>query len=33
MKTVIRGIDDIVYRLQIERQDGTEFLLTDFDSF
>lgn len=33
MKTVIRGIDDIVYRLQIERQDGTEFLLSDFDSF
>lgn len=33
MKTVIRGIDDIVYRLQIERADGTEFLLSDFDDF
>ena len=33
MKTVIRGVDDLVYRLQIERADGTEFLLSDFDSF
>ena len=33
MKTVIRGVDDIVYRFQIERQDGTEFLLSDFDDF
>lgn len=33
MKTVIRGIDDLVYRLQIERADGSEFLLSDFDSF
>jgi hypothetical protein len=33
MKTVIRGIDDLVYRLQIERADETEFLLSDFDSF
>lgn len=33
MKTVIRGLDDIVYRLQIERADGTEFLLSDFDDF
>ena len=33
MKTVIRGVDDIVYRLQIERSDGTEFLLSDFDDF
>lgn len=33
MKTVIRGLDDIVYRLQIQRQDGTEFLLSDFDTF
>lgn len=33
MKTIIRGIDDIVYRLQIEREDGTEFLLSDFDDF
>lgn len=31
MKTVIRGLDDIVYRLQIERDDGTEYLITDFD--
>ena len=33
MKTIIRGQDDIVYRLQIEKQDGTEFLLSDFDDF
>lgn len=33
MKNIIRGVDDIVYRLQIERADGTEFLLSDFDSF
>lgn len=33
MKTIIRGIDDIVYRLQIEREDCTEFLLSDFDDF
>ncbi len=33
MKTIIRGIDDIVYRLQIERSDGSEFLLSDFDDF
>ena len=33
MKNIIRGLDDIVYRLQIEKSDGTEFLLSDFDSF
>ena len=33
MKTVIRGIDDIVYRLQLQKEDGTEFLLSDFDDF
>lgn len=33
MKNVIRGLDDLVYRLQIERADGTEFLLTDFAAF
>ena len=33
MKTIIRCADDIVYRLQIEREDGTEFLLSDFDDF
>ena len=33
MKNIIRGLDDIVYRLQIEKSDGTEYLLSDFDSF
>ena len=33
MKNVIRGLDDLVYRLQIERADGTEFLLSDFAAF
>ena len=33
MKTVIRGVDDLVFRLQVEGADGTEFLLSDFDSF
>lgn len=33
MKNIIRGLDDIVYRLQIEKSDDTEFLLSDFDSF
>ena len=33
MKNIIRGLDDLVYRLQIERADGTEFLLSDFAAF
>lgn len=33
MKIKIRGIDDVVYRLQIQNADGSEFLLTDFDDF
>ena len=33
MKNIIRGLDDLVYRLQIERADGAEFLLSDFAAF
>ena len=33
MKNVIRGIDDLIYTLQIEDDSGTEVLLSDFDDF
>ena len=33
MKNVIRGVDDLIYRLQIEDDSGTEVLLSDFIDF
>lgn len=33
MKNVIRGVDDLIYTLQIEDDSGTEVLLSDFDNF
>lgn len=33
MKTIIKGHDDLIYRLQLEDTSGTETMLSDFDSF
>lgn len=33
MKDIIRNVDDLIYRLQIEDDSGTEVLLSDFDDF
>ena len=33
MKTIIKGSDDLIYRLQLEDRSGTETLITDFHSF
>lgn len=33
MKDIIRNVDDLIYRLQIEDDSGTEILLSDFSDF
>ena len=33
MKTIIKGVDDLIYRLELCDSSGTETLFADFDSF
>lgn len=33
MKNITKGIDDLIYRLQIQDDSGTEILLSDFNDF
>jgi hypothetical protein len=33
MKTILKGHDDLIYRLQLEDNSGTEVVISDFDSF